>query len=175
MTLPAAPAAGDGADHHRRARQGLRAARDAIVDVRVTSPDGHVDTVRGEAVPSQPGRFRASTRACESGIYRIAVDARQGQTLLGSTGATMLVGGVDPEMTDPRLNEDTLQRVARGSGGRRHRRRLTSRRCSSASRRGAPAAALAVRHDLWNTGWSFALLAGLLAAEWLTRRDWGLR
>ena len=30
-----------------------------------------------------------------------------------------VVGGVDPEMTDPRLNEDTLQRVARASGGAR--------------------------------------------------------
>ena len=39
---------------------------------------------------------------------------------------------------------------------------------------GAPAA-LSVRRDLWNTGWSFAMIAGLLAAEWLARRYWGLR
>ena len=40
---------------------------------------------------------------------------------------------------------------------------------------GAPAAIAATRKDLWHTGWSFAMLAGLLAAEWLFRRASGLR
>ena len=67
-------------------------------------------------------RSRASSarrvRAAEPGVYRVAVDARRGQyAARDSRRATMLVGGVDPEMTDPRLNEDTLQRVARASGG----------------------------------------------------------
>ena len=88
-----------------------------MVDVRVTSPSGRVETVHADPVPSQGGQFRAAVRASEPGIYRVAVDARQGQTPLGSSSGTMLVGGVDPEMTDPRLNEDTLQRVARASGG----------------------------------------------------------
>jgi hypothetical protein len=86
----------------------------------------------------------------------------------------MLVGGVDPEMTDPRLNEDTLLRVARASGGAvipaGDINALLARLDES-----APAALLALRKDLWHTGWSFAILAGLLAAEWLTRRRWGLR
>jgi hypothetical protein len=38
-----------------------------------------------------------------------------------------------------------------------------------------PAAALEARTDLWSTGWSFAVLVGLLASEWLVRRRWGLR
>jgi hypothetical protein len=39
----------------------------------------------------------------------------------------------------------------------------------------APVAAMATRRDLWHTGWSFAVLAGLLAVEWLGRRASGLR
>jgi hypothetical protein len=77
-------------------------------------------------------------------------------------------------MTDPRLNEDTLQRVARASGGAV----LAAGDIAGLMDRlnaGTPAALLAVRRDLWHTGWSFAILAGLLAAEWLTRRRWGLR
>jgi hypothetical protein len=77
-------------------------------------------------------------------------------------------------MTDPRLNEDTLQRVARASGGAVLSAGDTGGlldRLNSA----APAAVLALRRDLWHTGWSFAILAALLAAEWLTRRAWGLR
>ena len=102
------------------------------------------------------------------------MDAHRNQTIIGSTGASVLVGGVDPEMTDPRLNEEALQRVARGSRGQV----IAASDIQTLLERlkaGAPAAALAVRHDLWNTGWSFALIAGLLAAEWLTRRYWGLR
>ena len=38
-----------------------------------------------------------------------------------------------------------------------------------------PAAALMVRPDLWHTGWSFGVLAALLAAEWMFRRASGLR
>ena len=86
----------------------------------------------------------------------------------------MLVGGVDPEMTDPRLNEDTLQRVARASGG------LVLAAGDTATlvdrlNGAAPGAVLALRRDLWHTGWSFTVLAGLLASEWLLRRSWGLR
>ena len=40
---------------------------------------------------------------------------------------------------------------------------------------GVPAAALAVRRDLWHTGWSFAAILVLLGAEWMLRRTWGLR
>ena len=57
-------------------------------------------------------------RVPEPGVYRVAVDARQGQTALGSSSGALLVGGVDPEMVDPRLNDDTLQRVARASAAR---------------------------------------------------------
>jgi uncharacterized membrane protein len=175
LTLPAAPAPGDGIAVAIAARDGGYAPRPgAVVDVRVTSPSGRVETVHADPVPAQGGQFRAALRAGEPGIYRVAVDARQGQSPLGAATGTMLVGGVDPEMTDPRLNEDTLQRVARASGGAVLSASDTGGlidRLNSA----APAAVLALRTDLWHTGWSFAILAGLLAAEWLTRRAWGLR
>jgi hypothetical protein len=175
ITLPAAPAPGDGVSIAIAARDAGYAPRaDAVIDVRVTSPSGRVDTVHADPVPSRRGQFRAAVRASEPGIYRVAVDARQGQTPLGSAAGTMLVGGVDPEMTDPRLNEDTLQRVARASGGAvlgvGDTRTLLDRLNAA-----APGTVLALRKDLWHTGWSFGILAGLLAAEWLTRRAWGLR
>ena len=170
ITLPAAPAPGDGIAVAIAARDKAYAPRaDAILDVRVTSPSGRVETVHADPVPSQGGQFRAAVRASEPGIYRVAVDARQGQAVLGSSTGTMLVGGVDPEMTDPRLNEDTLQRVAHASGGvvlaAGDMRGLIDRLSTA-----APAAMLALRTDLGHTGWSFAILAGLLAAEWLTAR-----
>jgi len=120
------------------------------------------------------GEFHAAMRAPEPGVYRVAATARRGATSLGSATATLLVGGVDVEMTDPRLNEETLQRVAHASGGaviaRGDLKSLLARLES-----GAPAAIAATRKDLWHAGWSFAMLAGLLAAEWLLRRASGLR
>jgi hypothetical protein len=86
----------------------------------------------------------------------------------------MLVGGADPEMTDPRLNQRVLQRVALASGGRVLEPGRTAELMNDL-RAGLPAAALRVRRDLWHSGWSFAAIIMLLAVEWLTRRRWGLR
>ena len=86
----------------------------------------------------------------------------------------MLVGGVDPEMTDPRLNEDTLQRVARASGGAVLAAGDTAAlidRLSAA----APAAMLALRKDLWHTGWSFGILVGAARRGVADAPAWGLR
>jgi hypothetical protein len=175
LTLPAAPGTGDTLTIAVDARDPSFVPQpDATVDIRVTAPDGHVDALRAEAVPSQPGRFRATARVPRAGVYRVTADARRGRATLGSAAGSVLAGGVDPEMTDPRLNEDTLSRVARASGGQvlsaGDEATLVDR-----LRTGVPAAAQAVRRDLWHTGWSFAIIALLLAAEWLLRRTWGLR
>jgi uncharacterized membrane protein len=174
LTLPPAPAPGGGVAVTVAARDRAYTPRPgAVVDVSVTSPSGRVETVRADPLPAQ-GEFRAAIDAREPGVYRVAVDAREGQASLGSSTETMLVGGVDPEMVDPRVNEDLLRRIARASGGAviaaGDTRALLDRLDES-----APAAVRALRKDLWNTGWSFAILVGLLAAEWLTRRRWGMR
>jgi hypothetical protein len=31
------------------------------------------------------------------------------------------------------------------------------------------------RRDLWHQPWAFVLVIGLLAAEWILRRAWGMR
>jgi uncharacterized membrane protein len=178
LTLPPAPAPDERVPVSIAARDRSYAPRaDATVEVRVTAPSGRVDTVRAEAARGAPGGFLASLRAPEAGVYRVAVEARQGGTMLGSSSAVMLVGGVDPEMTDPRLNDDTLQRVARASGGAviGADRSIDTASLLDRLQASAPAAAMAVRHDLWHTGWSFAVLVALLAAEWLFRRASGLR
>ena len=174
LTAPPAPAPGEGIPIAIAARDaGFVLRGDAEVDVQVTAPGGRVENVRADPAATA-GQFRAAVRAPEPGVYRVAVSARRGGTPLGSASATMLVGGVDAEMTDPRLNEDTLQRVAHASGGAV----IASGDVKGLLARleaGAPAAIAATRKDLWHTGWSFALLAGLLAAEWLLRRASGLR
>ncbi len=150
---------------------------DATVDLFVTSPDGRVERLRAAAASGparKPGEYVARFRPEQAGVYRVSAEARRGAALLGSAATVLLVGGSDPEMSDPRLNVQFLERLARRSGGRviaagdvpRLPDLLTA---------GIPAARLSATRDLWNTGWSFAAIVMLLGTEWILRRRWGMR
>jgi uncharacterized membrane protein len=150
---------------------------DATVDVRVTAPNGRSETLRAVAVRGDNDggtEYVARFRPAATGVFRLGVEARQGTAAIGSASASMLVGGADLEMTDPRLNTQLLQRVALASGGRPVAAGDATA-IVDGLRAGLPAARLAVTHDLWHNGWSFAAIVMLLAAEWLLRRRWGLR
>jgi uncharacterized membrane protein len=150
--------------------------RDATVDVRVTAPDGSLQQLRGtkDGAADSDGRYVVHYRADQPGIYRVAVDARRSTQMAGSAATTFLVGGADVEMTDPRLNDRLLQRLATASGGGMVSAGQMGQLVDSL-RAAVPAAVVSVRRDLWHTGWSFAGLLLLLAAEWILRRRSGLR
>jgi hypothetical protein len=148
---------------------------DVRVDVHFSGPGG-LEHVRAglDQTEDADGRYVARFRPPQPGIYRIAVDVRRGSAVLGTGATSILVGGSDPEMADPRLNLELLQRLAISSAGRVIGENDIQVLAASL-RSGLPAAALAVRRDLWHNGWSFAALALLLGAEWILRRRWGLR
>jgi hypothetical protein len=176
LTLPAAAAPGDLVPVRVLVRSAaFEPVGDATVDVRVSAPDGRMEQVRaGPARDASGGLAETTFRAAQSGVYRLTAEARRGTVALGSTTASMLVGGADFEMTDPRLNTQLLQRVALASGGRM----ITADEIPSLAdtlRARLPAAALAASRDLWNTAWSFTAIVMLLSAEWVLRRRWGLR
>jgi uncharacterized membrane protein len=149
---------------------------DATVDVKVSAPDGRQTSLRAapEGGPAGEGRYVANFHPEQAGVFKVLAEAAQGTTTLGAANTTALVGGADLEMTDPRLNQELLRRVAAASGGRL----LTEDQIGGLPdilKAALPAAALQVRRDLWNTGWSFAMILMLLGAEWILRRKWGLR
>ena len=85
----------------------------------------------------------------------------------------MLVGGVDVEMADPRLNEPVLQRLAAASGGAY----LRADEAGSVVERlqaPRPVDGPTEMRDLWHNGVVLAVLIGLLAVEWMLRRRCGL-
>ena len=153
------------------------AVRDAEVDVRVAGPDGKLHELRaapGEGEDADAALFSARFTPDQPGLYRVTVAARRGQAPAGSATTAVLVGAADFEMTDPRLNQALLERMATATGGRMIAPGQSDQ-LVAALQAGTPAAAIAVRKDLWHNGWSLVALIALLAAEWVLRRRWGLR
>lgn len=149
--------------------------RDAAIEVRVNSPDGKLVTL--QATPDAPagdGHYVAAFRPEQSGVFKVTADAKRGANAIGTAATSVLAGGVDIEMTDPRLNEQLLRRIAAASGGRLvSEDQLAS--LPGILKAALPAASQTVPRDLWHTGWSFATILVLLGAEWILRRRWGLR
>ena len=149
--------------------------RDATVDVRVTGPDGKQVSLRAAAdTSSGEGHYVAAFRPEQSGVFKVTADARNGTNAIATESTSVLVGGVDVEMADPRLNEQLLRRIAASSGGRL----IAEDQLASLPgilKASLPVTSPTVPKDLWHTGWSFATILVLLGAEWILRRRWGLR
>lgn len=177
LTVPAGAAPGERLSVSATVRShAFEPIRDAGVDLSITAPDGRLHHVPAapEAGPATNGRYVARFTPEYPGIYRVQAVAKNGNASLGSAATSMLVGGADVEMADPRLNEPVLQRIAAASGGRV----VSADQMDSllrALQAGVPSAALSVRRDLWHNGWSLLALIALLAGEWIVRRKWGLR
>jgi uncharacterized membrane protein len=147
----------------------------ATVDVRMTAPDGRIETLSAVAdVAARDGSFVAHQRPAGTGVYRATAEVRQEGKPSSVATASVLVGGADTEMTDPRLNVRVLQRLAAASGGGLIEQSDIAA-LPARLRAAVPAALVVARRDLWHNGWSFAVLVLLLAAEWLLRRQWGMR
>jgi uncharacterized membrane protein len=147
---------------------------DATVTIRVAMPGGESRELPASLVEAASGLYRARLRADQAGIYRVSGEARRGDALLGSSTRWSLVGGADPEMADPRLNQELLTRLATASGGRS----VAEADISALPSMLAAAQGDAIppeRQDLWNNVWAFALLVLLLSSEWILRRRWGMR
>jgi hypothetical protein len=177
IATPAGASTGDAVALRMTARSStFEPLADVTVDVRMTTPDGRLQQVRaaGDSAPDSAGRYIAQFRPEQPGVHRLVAEARRGTQPVATASTSFLVGGADVEMTDPRLNERLLQQLAAVS----HGQLVDAGKVAAlvdALRAGVPAAALAVRRDLWNSGWSFAAILLLLGAEWLLRRRSGLR
>jgi uncharacterized membrane protein len=151
----------------------FRAVGDAEVQVRLTPPGGQERSLTAALSNPQEGRYTASARFDQGGVYRIEADVRRRGQPLGTVRRPVLVGGADVEMSEPRLNEAVLQRIAEATSGKY---------LPAASAGELPALVRSTRdehrpmemRDLWQTGWSLLAVIGLLTCEWLARRKVGL-
>jgi uncharacterized membrane protein len=148
--------------------------RDATVILSVSGPGGAARDVQAAAADEEPGKYVGRFRADQAGVYRVRAEGRRGGERLGVAESALLVGGADDELSDPRLNEDVLRRIAFESGGalvEEHAVATLGRELA----RHAPDPAPPVPREIWHNAWAFLLVAALAAAEWTLRRRWGMR
>jgi uncharacterized membrane protein len=151
----------------------FRPVANAEVAIAMTAPNGEKRQLPAALSSPQDGRYAVAARFDQPGVYKIEAIATRGGTRLGSASRPVLVGGVDLEMTQPRLNEAVLRRLAAESNGRYLRADQVGELPSLLRESRADAGTPEIR-DLWHNGWSLAAIIALLAAEWVARRRVGL-
>ena len=154
--------------------------RNATVDIVVRGPNGGDQALRGALSDSARGRYTATWRPSERGLFRVSATVR----LSGASATTgrvhiasersVLSGGADLETADLRRHDDVLARLAEGTGGR-----LISERdlplLTAALKQHVDASPTLEIRELWHGPWTFLTVIALLSVEWTLRRRWGLR
>jgi uncharacterized membrane protein len=146
---------------------------DAVVMLRVVEPGGAERSMAAALTDPSTGRYAAAVRFDQPGVYSVAADVRRGAEKLGPASRSMLVGGVDVEFSQPRLNESVLRRIADTTRGQFVPAAEAQRILPLISETDAGKPPTEMR-DLWHNGVSLAVIIGLLAAEWIVRRRVGL-
>jgi uncharacterized membrane protein len=145
----------------------------AEVTIGVTAPNGQTRTLTPALSSPQEGRYAVAARFDQPGVYRIDATAVRAGEKLGTATRQVLVGGADLEMTQPRLNEAVLRRLASATGGK-YLAADEAHRLPALVRESHADAGTPELRDLWHNGWSLLAIISLLAVEWTVRRQVGL-
>jgi uncharacterized membrane protein len=151
----------------------FRPVANAEVAIEMTAPNGEKRQMPAALSSPQDGRYAVAARFDQPGVYRIDAMATRDGARIGGASRPVLVGGVDLEMTQPRLNESVLRRLAAESSGH-YIRADQAGELPSLLRESRAEAGTPEMRDLWHNGWSLAAIISLLAAEWVARRRVGL-
>ncbi len=146
----------------------------ARVRVAVEDPDGRRRQHSAVPRPGEPGRYAVTVEPEGAGAHRVTAVVEHRGGRLESAGAALLVGGSDPELSEPRRHDRLLRRLAVASGGRWFDLGGAGGLADTVRAGLGPPPAPVLR-DAWDTAWGFLLIVGLLATEWGLRRRWGLR
>ncbi len=150
-----------------------RPVANAEVAIQITAPNGEQRPLTAALSNPQEGRYAVSTRFDHAGVYRVEAIASRGTAKVGTASRPVLVGGVDLEMTQPRLNEAVLRRLSTETNGR-YVNAAGADHLPSLLRESRADAGTPEQRDLWHNGWSLVMIVGLLATEWVMRRRAGL-
>jgi len=146
---------------------------DAEASIRVKEPGGQERTIPAALADPREGRYAAAVRFDQAGVYTISADVRRRGQSVGSASRALLVGGSDVELSEPRLNDAVLRRIAETTGGQYVAAEQAFTLPALLRQSDRVSRPMEMR-DLWHTGWSLSAIVVLLAIEWLVRRRVGL-
>lgn len=156
----------------------FRPMDDALVVLEVTGSDGAKARLHGEPSLEEAGLFEAEFFPKTAGAWRVqATVTRAGGENVPAFQAVKQTGWAwQPQAAEwARLEADraALQRLAESSGGKLLRLDEVGQLPELLRAIEVPVQEV-ISKPLWHAPWAFALLLGLLGAEWLLRRKGGL-
>ncbi len=131
------------------------------------------EVARRRSAAAKDGTARLEIANLPAGAYKATATVKRGEAELGSAEQALAVRESGPEMTDPLPHPDLLARIASVTGGAHAD--LSAGFPSLHTVHESEEVEIGRRREepLWDNAWPLAVLAGLLAAEWLLRRRWG--
>ena len=148
-------------------------AADAHVSAHVMGPGGMSATVDLTPVPNTPGTFAMDWTAETPGSYVAEVTAERGTTELGKDVIAFRREDGVAENFHTEQNRELLEKLSDETGGRYWGQNELGRLAKEIS---YSEAGISVRDtkELWDMPVVFLLLLGLISADWLLRRKWGV-
>jgi uncharacterized membrane protein len=150
-------------------------AADAKVLAHVIGPEGLSEMVELTPVPNVPGTFTADWTAEKPGSYLAEVRADQGKggPELGKDVISFRREDGVAESFHTEQNRDLLEKLSQETGGRYWEQSELQRLPKEIS---YSEAGISVRDtkELWDMPVVFLVLLGLMSADWLLRRKWGV-
>jgi hypothetical protein len=148
-------------------------AADAHVSAHVIGPGGMSAMVDLTPVPNTPGTFAMDWTAETPGSYVAEVTANRGTTELGKDVIAFRREDGVAENFHTEQNRELLEKLSDETGGRYWGQDELGRLAKEIS---YSEAGISVRDtkELWDMPVVFLLLLGLISADWLLRRKWGV-
>ena len=148
-------------------------AADAHVSAHVIGPDGISAMVDATPVPNTPGTFALDWTAEKPGSYVAEVTAEQGGKELGKDVVDFRREDGVAENFHTERNRELLQKLSDETGGRCWAEDELERLPKEIS---YSEAGISVRDtkELWDMPVVFLALLGMISADWLLRRKWGV-
>ena len=145
----------------------------AKVIAKVTNPDGITETIPLDWNGTQDGTYQTELNAGNAGIYRVEVEAAQGNENLGTNRAAFQVQDRPVEFYNASLDARLLQGIASSTDGHYYPlSRIGDVPNDAVYVEGATS--FVEQKELWDVPILFMLLCLSLAGEWFWRKKLGL-
>lgn len=174
-SIPKATLEDEGAVHlvSEVRNKGFDPAADAHVTAHLVGPENTSALLEMTPVPNKPGMYEADWNAHQPGGYLAEITAEQGADQLGSDVVAFRRQDGVAEHFHTEQNRALLEKLSRETGGRYWSTDDLTHLPRDIS---YSEAGISVRDtkELWDLPAVFLTLLGLVTAEWLLRRRWGV-